>query len=215
MPICELRIRRRKLEYRIGCRAEVMFPALSALPLLRELDVWLGNLPELKEALRSLLSCIPTLEKLKVASHEAIVSLRGPVSPSLREISIINCWFEEAEPRIHPTFVDRTLTKFELCRCRFADEASLLVLQQFQGLERLYFHGCCGPVCDQSAPWLILCLPSLRLFHAKNDRWAQGVERSVFPTDPVLSGLASALAIRDTPLDVTLHLDQPLRTVTL
>jgi len=54
-----------------------MFPALSALPLLRELDVWLGNLPELKEALRSLLSCIPTLEKLKVASHEAIVSLRG------------------------------------------------------------------------------------------------------------------------------------------
>lgn len=85
------------------------------------------------------------------------------------------------------------------------------MLQQFQRLEKLFFHGCCGPARDQSAPWLILCLPSLRLFHAKNDRWAQVVERSVFPTDPVLSGLASALAIRDTPLDVTLHLDPDSR----
>ena len=201
------------LQFNIGGLAEVIIPALCTLPLLRELDVWLGKLPDLTKPLRSLLTCLPTLEKLKVASNEAIVSLRGPVSPSLREVIVVNCCFEDSEPRIHPSFVNRTLTKFELRRCTFADETSLLMLQQFQGLENLYFSGCCGPIIDQAATWfrLIQYLPSLRLFHAENEPWTEDVERSVFPTDPVFSGVASALAIRDTPLDVTLYLDPDSR----
>lgn len=182
-------------------RVDLIYPALFSLSLLRELNVWLGDLPDPRSALLGLLSCHPNLEKLEVVADQAEVSLCVVVSPSLREIILSQCHFEDTEPSIHPSLVNRTLTKLVLARCTFPNDASLLLLQQFQGLENLVFSVCCGPVVEQPAPWfhLIRGLPVLRHFHAQWDWIAGHPESRVFPADQVLSGVASALAIRANP----------------
>lgn len=120
-------------------RVDLIYPALFSLSLLRELNVWLGDLPDPRSALLGLLSCHPNLEKLEVVADQAEVSLCVVVSPSLREIILSQCHFEDTEPSIHPSLVNRTLTKLVLARCTFPNDASLLLLQQFQGLENLVF----------------------------------------------------------------------------
>lgn len=154
------------------------------------------------------------LEMIEVFADQAAVSIRGVVvSPFLREISLTQCRLADTEPSIPPSSVNRTVTKRNLFPCTFPNEASLLLLQQFQGLENLHFGDCCSPVAEQRAPWfnLIRGLPSLRQFHALADSSAANSDSPVFPSDPLLSSVASALAIRDKPLDLDLYLASPSR----
>lgn len=198
---------------------QTILPACFTLQL-RELTVWLANLPDPKQTMRSLLSCMPTLEILSVASDQSLslISLQGPISSSLQELSIRRCAFadENGLPSTHPSFVNRTLLRLHFEHCTFAHETLLLLLQQqFQGLEKLSFESCSGPLVDQSGPWhhLIRGLPSLQLFRAGGGASDTYPEQSSspppppFPTNAVLYGVASALAIREKPLDLDLFLN--------
>lgn len=87
---------------------QAILPAYFAFQL-HELTLWLGKIPDRRQIMRSLLSCIPTLEKLVVSSDQSRTSLQGPVSPSLREISVGRCAFADTEslPMMPPSFVNR------------------------------------------------------------------------------------------------------------